>query len=792
MANEKTSKQKIVIVLNNSTYAHAFDSQNLIHQPEFKQVQTIINQQLQIIGQKGLGDHAFKRMHNAIAILGERGTGKTSFLYSILEYCTKEKKNDIVTLGLIDPTLLEEKAHVFLMILSLINEEVEKVLGSQECMPDDSAYVKRAEWKEKLRKLAKALPSLDHIGKGYNEENWQDAEYIMEKGLKDMNAAYHLESNFHKLIDLALQILDKKAFLITFDDIDINFDKGWRVLETIRKYLTSPKLIVLMCGNLALYNLNVRLQQWKQIDPKKQLPEAIDYSSLVYQLENQYMLKVFKTQNRIHLNSLNYNQKWNNITYKIITPTDEKETDLDEVYSRIFEKIGIQGETSVRIFRNYLKTTSMRSQINYLMANSASDKQFHIKKVEAFLSRMYGNRIDVDLMLNNPNKLTIGILKYLIETNNIRDSYQLIPAADNESANACFTGLTTLFAWSVKENPFLVFDYLLRIGYLRNLIQAESDEENISALIAYGSFKEDISLKNIIGLSMAYQKYSKRQSLAEHVKITRKSIDEAIVEVDSFTQLLINLPLCSLRYASNGRNNYYYSIFVLLAVVAQLLKRINSFDNEKLATKEIKQLLMDLQLLRNFFIPKSENKDSDNTEDELIQNSSNMLEDVDEGKLSRLAIVFYKWKEFYVKQSVMLPPYLLGRIATRFFFTCQKVNDKTTNLGDIMHQSIISFFNTCLVIEGQEYASDLSKINQSNHKVDVDVFYKNIENVNIGKFPFTKWMIECPLLCAFTNLEEFSLKLEESKIKVDSFKEVLSNMKEYNVYQILKMVNIVK
>ncbi|WP_278626328.1 hypothetical protein [Parabacteroides gordonii] len=812
MENEETNKKKneVLIVLNKSTYAHAFESQNLIHQPEFNQVKGLITKQLKIIEQNTPADNVFKRMHNTIAIFGERGTGKTSFLYSILQYCTEEKKNDIATLGLIDPTLLEEKAHIFLMILSLINEEVEKVLGSKECMPDDNAYVRRAEWKDKLRKLAKALPSLDQIGKGYNEDSWQDAEYIMEKGLKDMNAAYHLEDNFHKLIDLALQILDKKAFLITFDDIDINFDKGWRVLETIRKYLTSPKLIILMCGNLALYNLNVRLQQWKQIGPKNQLSEMIEYNNIVYQLENQYMLKVFKTQNRIHLNSLNYNQKWNKITYKITTEickTQEEENSrsiyLDEAYKKILNRIGIHGETSIRIFRNYLKSTSMRSQINYLMSNwnfeDLIKEQFNIKQVEAFLSRMYGSRIDVDLMLNNPNKLTIGILKYLIDTNNVRDSYQLIPATDNESTNACLTGLTAVFAWSVKENPFLIFDYLLRIGYLRNLIQAESDEEKISQLITYGSFKEDVSFKNIIGLSMAYQRYSKRQSLAEHVKINIQDINNAKGDMrdDDVKALLINLPLCSLRYVSNNHNSYYYSIFVLLAVVAQILKRTNNFEGKELATKEIKQLLMDLQLLRNFLIPKDQNNidnkegsdGSDGSEDKITPNSSDKSSNDDNKNLSNLAYVFYDWKESYMQLSKTLPPYLLGRIATRFFFTCQKINaKKEANLGDIMHQSIISFLNTCLVIEGQEYLSDVSKIDQSNHKINSTIFYKNIKNININELPLTKWMIECPLLHAFINIKE----ILETKVETetDPFKKALSKTKEYNVYEILEKVTI--
>lgn len=797
MEHKETENNNVVIILNNSTYAHEFQKENLIHQHEFEQVINIINTQLRIIKEEEdkQSNKKFKRMHNAIAIFGERGTGKTSFLQTVLNYCNNYMNDEIKTIGLIDPTLLEEKAHVFVLILSLINEEIEKVLNKKECSILDNNYENYALWEEKLRKLAKAIPSLDKIGKGYNEDNWQDAEYIMNKGLKDMNASYHLEDNFHKMIDFALKILNKKAFLIAFDDIDINFEKGWRVLETIRKYLTSPKLIVLMCGSLPLYNLNVRLQQWKQIGNKNQLPEeeATNYNSIAYQLENQYMLKVFKTQNRIHLNTLNYNEKWNNITYKIKWCHENNETDLNEVYKKILNEIGIEGEASIRIFENYFKRMSVRSQINHLMSNwHPEDKlkdKFHLKRLEAFLSRMYGNQIDIDLMLNNPNKITIGILKYLTKVNNLRDSYQLFPTTENETVNACLSGLTILFAWSVKDNPFLIFDYILRIGYLRNITQAESDEKMIAQLIAYGSFREDISFKNIIGLAMACQIYLD-QSLIEHVKISKKSFDIIQNNKEQNKKFLINLPLCSLRKVSNRQGVYYYSIFLLFAVIAQMLKRINNILEEESAIKEIKKLILDLQLLRNYFVPKDndeydENQNKDHETQDPIQNDIDS-DSFDDNNLDNLAKDLYEWKKSYTTNSKTLPPYLLGRIATRFYFMSQKINTEShKNLGELMNQSVTAFLNTCLVIEGQEYLK-INKTNQSNRETKSGIFYKNLEEINKvdtnNEMSLTIWLIKCPLLQVFIDINEDNNKELE--------KYLTPNLKDYNIYSTLKEVSL--
>ncbi|MDQ9533230.1 hypothetical protein RF073_20100, partial [Serratia marcescens] len=51
---------------------------------------------------------------------------------------------------------------------------------------------------------------------------------------------------------------NKKAFVLAFDDVDTNFQHGRTILETMRKYLTSPQLVLLISGDLDLYGRLVR------------------------------------------------------------------------------------------------------------------------------------------------------------------------------------------------------------------------------------------------------------------------------------------------------------------------------------------------------------------------------------------------------------------------------------------------------------------------------------------------------------------------------------------------------
>lgn len=115
--------KEVQIILSESQNAKPYEESQMIHQIEFDKVKKLIAKQV------GEADSKHTEVHHAISVFGERGTGKTSFLESILDYysCKNEGK-DICVLDLIDPTMIEEKGHVFLLIVSLINRKVKRDL----------------------------------------------------------------------------------------------------------------------------------------------------------------------------------------------------------------------------------------------------------------------------------------------------------------------------------------------------------------------------------------------------------------------------------------------------------------------------------------------------------------------------------------------------------------------------------------------------------------------------------------------------------------------------------------
>lgn len=109
---------EVNIILSESQSAKSFDVSQMIHQIEFVKVKHLVEKQLTE------ASLTKTEVHHTIPIFGERGSGKTSFLESILEYYSKHAdEHKVCVLDLIDPTMIEEKGHVFLLIISLINQK---------------------------------------------------------------------------------------------------------------------------------------------------------------------------------------------------------------------------------------------------------------------------------------------------------------------------------------------------------------------------------------------------------------------------------------------------------------------------------------------------------------------------------------------------------------------------------------------------------------------------------------------------------------------------------------------
>lgn len=827
------SKKSITVVLNKSVHAQSFPGSELIHQNEFEHAKKLIDEQIELAKEikstESQGDDydrdfqsdeirkrtefRIKRYHNTISIFGDRGTGKTSFLSSLLAYYQDSDKAQIATLKIIDPTIVEEKGHFFLLILSLINEQVEERLQRLEYRPNSHAQCYRKEWKQCLSELAKGIPSLDRIGRTYEDSSWQDPEYIMNNGLICFQSAFHLEENFHRLIRKALDILGKDLFLIAFDDIDVDFKKGWPVLEVIRKYMTTPYVITLLSGNMKLYVKNIRKQQWDNLSKGLLINEASTdegqqaYARLVNEIEGQYLLKILKPENRIHLNTIYVSMHTYGYEYTIQIKEESKEKKgrkkepkikIRTFYNEILHKYGIHNPYQMEAYRSFLLNLSIRSQLHFLMTHRGTPPE-DIRCIDAFLSRMYANNIDVDLAANTPKMLNIVILRYLLKRKIIVEAYQLQPTLDDMDTNSCLMGFSLLFAQKARKNCFLIFDYFSRIGVARNLMnilpyteeKPEWPEYSIDGICRYAGMFQDKILRNIIGRSLGYlQSYGLIGRIAGYRQLPRQKTNPLSGTIDTVFQgqsivykILANLPLCRLQVGNRVENGYSFDM--LLSSIGELIKVVQIDGDLYTALKS-------LSVARKYqanILDSGSTDDSDSDSD--MDADTKILMEKDSQLLQALADNFKTWVKEY-NEDMGVPVHLLGKISTRTYYTLKRLNrtasQPTRKLGDWMNRCVITFLNAALVEEATENFRNWQQknakknvwnnINTNNTTESNLIWYQNVRFLHkhnaSGMIPFTCWISKCPLLIEYIDWKTEPEKSNPNKMQIDDIQELAS------------------
>ena len=763
------NSDQIRIKIQDSLSANAFNEGSRLHQREYDKVTSLIDGQLNIAEKypnkleefSKLGEVIY-RSHNTISIFGDRGVGKTSFLLSLREQY--KNSDNIFLLPIVDPTLIEEKGHIFLLLITIIDDIVQRYIN-ENIKNYEKEEINRiySQWTDKKNELARGIPSLDRVGLTYEEPQWQEDEYVMTRGMQSVSAAFKLELHFHELIDIALKIIKKKAFLLLFDDIDVDFRKGWSVLECIRKYLTTPQIIILLSGNMKLYSKNVRSQQWKnlgkallknEVDLAKDRLE--DYTQMVDQLESQYLLKVLKSENRIYLHSIYENNLMYGIKYMVIDEESAEEKEIQLYYRDIFNMYGIHGVTAVNKFVNFMMNASARTQLHFIYNAKLAMGDSILSTINPFISRIYAQGVNIDLSVNY-RYFNIILLKYLIEKNQVEEGYQLLPNFYDSDRNSVMAGFSFIFTQLVKKNPSLIFEYWSKVTYLRNVVMLlDYDKDSIKSVYRYlsSSGSDQITEQQfVIGNALAFLystikgfKAVDSVSLMAFGQTSKKNVSNRIDNVlkdQGLNQILGYLPLISLASDKSNNTSLYYSFYGLLAVIGDLL----TVDGED----EVYAALQNAVQVRNY-LTANEELNSETSFNDLPENECIFSV----GAMEKLVKDFAAWKKKFNDSHILYGAHMFGKIATRLHHNLGKIvlNNRNVSLGKQFNLMTAALFNTCIIEELRESATlGFKGINTNAIVTSTDLFFSNllyIKNSNLlDKIPFTLWLVSCPILIAF-------------------------------------------
>ncbi|MBB3938259.1 hypothetical protein [Aureimonas phyllosphaerae] len=443
------------------------------------------------------------RRHDTILVSARRGDGKTTFLTDILrllqqgreEYrkvlpqgMGEDKIAILYPLGIVDPTLIETKQNIVVMVVEKIEVAVKRAYRLDESAMR-GAY---EDFKRVLRELATGLPLLDGIGDSeLFDKDWADADYVLDRGLDKARSAGAFERAFHRFVETACSFLGADAFVLAIDDVDTSFDRGWPVLEALRKYFATPRLKVIMAGDLRLCNLVVRQQQWKQISSKffdieQKVEGARSYVdqivNMVDLLQDQYLVKIVRPENRVTLRPLLHYADYPGISFKA-SQSDPGVTVRETIFMQRYARrlLGIRAGKDRALIRSTLLRLPLRSGLQVVSgawelchdAKSTGLTDDTRAQALAALSHvasaglMTFDLAEYDLQDPNPGRVLAALSQWLTAKGLWLTISRFHPSGVNEMSDLVSIRIAAQLIELFRANAYATIDYCLRICLIR-------------------------------------------------------------------------------------------------------------------------------------------------------------------------------------------------------------------------------------------------------------------------------------------------------------------------------------
>lgn len=180
-------------------------------------------------------------VNNIISFLGERGSGKTSCLMSVLDTFRNENGTDLQVeiLDIIDPSFFDNEHNILEIFIGELYKLFSKAKRNYICENNEK--------KEKLRNIQYEFKKANNAIR-YLKEKYIEREIDELERLDRLSSGLELSKILLNLIDELLDVLGKRKFIISIDDIDLNVNASYVMMEQIRKYLLLPNVVILLAA----------------------------------------------------------------------------------------------------------------------------------------------------------------------------------------------------------------------------------------------------------------------------------------------------------------------------------------------------------------------------------------------------------------------------------------------------------------------------------------------------------------------------------------------------------------
>lgn len=254
---------------------------------------------------------------NIISFCGDRGEGKSSCMYTVREilkeknvfslnpsslnehetryqsYLKEIEHYPLYAIDVIDPSFFDETHNILDLVISKLFQEV---FGKEkEGERNRDSY---GDKNELLRCFNRVKESMTLLEKERKEilDNIEALDYLAE-GLR-------LQNNVEKLFEEYLRYLGKRSnggysgkLVISIDDLDLNVQGGYEMVEQIRKYLCNKHCVILIA---------LKIEQMVKVVQNALYSDNKSYSRIISEemcrdMAEKYITKMFPHEHRVQM-----------------------------------------------------------------------------------------------------------------------------------------------------------------------------------------------------------------------------------------------------------------------------------------------------------------------------------------------------------------------------------------------------------------------------------------------------------------------------------------------------------
>lgn len=423
-------------VLNNSIFTDIYDRAFSL----IKEISTPIVEQ---------NDKHNRERNNIIAFIGERGSGKTSCLKSIYYSLDRHQSGSLpslikdintsynIQLPIIDPSYIDDQSNIIEIVIAHMFRTFKKDVNNKRCFDGDNIEKKR----ELVKKFQNVKDALD-CTKPINSKSTSN-DSIEE--LSKLAAGSNLHNSMEELVRCYLNYFryegddSPQMLVIAIDDLDVQTNHTYQMVEQIRKYLIIDNVLILM--GVKLVQLSDLIKN-KFVEDFKNKDNNFGLNDQINDMVARYLIKLLPLSHRLNLPSYNDmpevelvlvsssetdNNDSTNIGDLKVGDQSQRSTQIEEIINLhetilalIYKKTGVMfyniGQASLIVPHNLRELLNMIAMLNNMSNNEKSKNRVAFKQyfIESWcLDRLNPGQLSFIKALNDCDSSKIN--KFIIQ-----------------------------------------------------------------------------------------------------------------------------------------------------------------------------------------------------------------------------------------------------------------------------------------------------------------------------------------------------------------------------------------